>query len=511
MTVETTLTKARYAGNGAATEFPVPFAYSRAADLRLVLSDAAGNETPVADNYRVDVNPSGDASVAYPVSGSPLPPGVTLTVYRDTPQTQIVDLIDGGDFDPNVLERDGFDRLEMQIQELQEESDRAIKTPIISDMTPEDYWRIITDSMRSFDEMQRLYDLLIAAGVVVTLKPNGGIAFDDQKRIYVDLKSTGGLSQDNLGRIYVDLQSGGGLTYDSLGHIYVDFSTMPTDKFEAMLKSIRVPIWLNANKTWYVDPVGGNNNNNGETPDNAFKTVTYGANYVASNFNVDKYIATLQLAAGTYSEKITLPKYSATSGNIRIVGESMDSTILAGSISGLNSAGQWPLLNLTLRSDAAAGPGTTYQSVGILVNTGCTITITNVYFDFDVAPNTAAGVTNSLPVIIAGGSLEILAGCEFNMPAIAAGRAFWQIQDGILRLRQPTVLNGVVSVATINETDGAKFVRVNTPNSPSSIITGTVTGKRYQGTQGSTFNTGGGGANYFPGTITGTANGDLYS
>jgi hypothetical protein len=138
MTVETTLTKVRYAGNGSAKEFPVPFAYSRTEDLRLVLSDAAGDESVAADNFRWEVNSSGDTSLLYPVSGSPLPAGMTLTIYRDTPRTQIVDLIYGGDFDPNVLEHDGLDRLEMQMQELREESDRSVKVKISGDETPDE-------------------------------------------------------------------------------------------------------------------------------------------------------------------------------------------------------------------------------------------------------------------------------------------------------------------------------------------------------------------------------------
>ena len=36
MTVEDTITKKIYEGNGLATEFPVPFAYSRADDLYLL-------------------------------------------------------------------------------------------------------------------------------------------------------------------------------------------------------------------------------------------------------------------------------------------------------------------------------------------------------------------------------------------------------------------------------------------------------------------------------------------
>ncbi|MDR2055491.1 MAG: hypothetical protein LBQ10_06440, partial [Desulfovibrio sp.] len=69
---------------------PVPFAYSRADDLHLVLTDAAGNETPVTDNYQVSVTQAGDTGIVYPLAGSPLAPGMKLTVYRGTPRTQIV-------------------------------------------------------------------------------------------------------------------------------------------------------------------------------------------------------------------------------------------------------------------------------------------------------------------------------------------------------------------------------------------------------------------------------------
>ena len=31
---------------------------------------------------------------------------------------------------------------------------------------------------------------------------------------------------------------------DGTGKLYVDFASMPTGKFESMLKSIRVPVWL---------------------------------------------------------------------------------------------------------------------------------------------------------------------------------------------------------------------------------------------------------------------------
>lgn len=137
MSVENTTTKVIYNGNGMTTEWPVPFPYSKTEDIRLLLTEANGAETEITENFRVNVTDNGDTSVTYPLSGRPIKAGVKLTVYRDTPRTQIVDLIYGGAFSPDVLESDGFDRAVMMIQEIQEEVDRAVKVPISSSETPE--------------------------------------------------------------------------------------------------------------------------------------------------------------------------------------------------------------------------------------------------------------------------------------------------------------------------------------------------------------------------------------
>jgi hypothetical protein len=130
MTVETTLTKIIYAGNGAATEFPVPFPFSLPQDVRLTCTAADGTEHDPSGNYRLAVTASGNAAVVFPLSGSPLPSGARLTVYRQTPPVQIAGLRAGGAFNPEVLEHDVFDRLVMMIQELHEAVSRAVKFPL---------------------------------------------------------------------------------------------------------------------------------------------------------------------------------------------------------------------------------------------------------------------------------------------------------------------------------------------------------------------------------------------
>ena len=313
----------------------------------------------------------------------------------------------------------------------------------------------------------------------------------------------------NGGAISLKIDPNGGLGVGANG-VFVNPDTFSTEIINELLKQLRLPQWLTANTSFYVSP-SGNNNNDGLTAETAWKTIAYTINYVAANYNMSNFTATIQLASGIYTEKISLTKYNSTTGAIILNGESFNTTMLVGSIVGLASSGTWTVQNIKLQSDGAPGPGSSVTSVTLEPLDGCSVSLRNVYFDNNIAPNADLGATSSQPIYNVGGNVNILDGCEFNMPAIAAGLTFWRNQGGQITLRRATVMNGVVSIATINQTDGSKFTKVNTPNQPASVITGAVTGKRYQGTQGSTFNTGGGGPNYFPGTIDGTASGELYS
>jgi hypothetical protein len=137
MTVESTTTKHIYKGNGTARSWAVTYRYSETADIKLIMTTPAGVESAVTSNFSISVSSSGATTVTYPVTGAALASGYKLTIYRQTPQKQIVDLIYGGAFNPDVLEHDGFDRAVMMIQELQEEVGRSIKVSISDPNPPE--------------------------------------------------------------------------------------------------------------------------------------------------------------------------------------------------------------------------------------------------------------------------------------------------------------------------------------------------------------------------------------
>lgn len=111
-----------------------------------------------------------------------------------------------------------------------------------------------------------------------------------------------------------------GLIKNADGTLGVDFDNMPTDKFEVLLKSLKMLIPLSANMDLYVDT---NNSNAGDnivdgrgTQNLPFKTIQAAVNFVTSNYNVGRYTVTIYVATGNYNEEVTLPTYSRTSGSI---------------------------------------------------------------------------------------------------------------------------------------------------------------------------------------------------
>ncbi len=139
MTVQTAETKTHYAGNGLTTEWPIPFPVVREEHIKLIKTSPDGEDEEITTGYTVNGMESGAVSITYPTTGDPLGAGWQLTIYRDMPLTQTLDLESGGAFDAEVIERQGFDHVVMQIQQLQEQASRALQLAITdSDRTPDE-------------------------------------------------------------------------------------------------------------------------------------------------------------------------------------------------------------------------------------------------------------------------------------------------------------------------------------------------------------------------------------
>ena len=119
MVIESQDSKVRYQGNGLGTEWPVPFPVLREEHLHLIVTSSDGLDTPVNSNYEITGIQEGNISVTYPVTGVALPSGFRLTIYRELPLVQQLDLENGGNFNAEVIEQQ-FDSAVMQIQQIQE-------------------------------------------------------------------------------------------------------------------------------------------------------------------------------------------------------------------------------------------------------------------------------------------------------------------------------------------------------------------------------------------------------
>lgn len=124
-----------YSGNGNATEFAYQFKILDRTDIKVLLTDADGEEKLLTKDYYVDVEknvvryPGYAVGAEVPESERPavLPTGWKLTIYREVPVTQETDLPDQYPF--NQVEAIG-DKLTMIAQQLTDAASRSLKVNI---------------------------------------------------------------------------------------------------------------------------------------------------------------------------------------------------------------------------------------------------------------------------------------------------------------------------------------------------------------------------------------------
>jgi len=113
-----------------------------------------------------------------------------------------------------------------------------------------------------------------------------------------------------------------GLVKNADGTLGVDFNRMPTDKFEELLKSLKMLIPLSTTLNLYVDK---NSAASGDTIIDGrgtlalpFKTIQAAINYVTSTYALGPYSVNIYIAQATYNENLRCPEYSRTTGQITL-------------------------------------------------------------------------------------------------------------------------------------------------------------------------------------------------
>lgn len=139
MTIPSTTRKAGpLLGDGSQTAWPFTFKVFSTGDVAVTVANALGVETLLVldTDYSVALNPNQNTSpggtVTYPISGAALPTGSVLTIAGDVDYDQALAVPTGGNFNPTTFERQ-LDRMVMQIQQLREQLNRAVRVGVTSD------------------------------------------------------------------------------------------------------------------------------------------------------------------------------------------------------------------------------------------------------------------------------------------------------------------------------------------------------------------------------------------
>src|SRR4051812_37714860 len=119
MTISSTASKVVGRGNGATTGFPYSFLIPDANSILVTYVDASGAQTVLSSSqYTVSgLGSAAGGTVTYPLSGSPIASGTSITIERVLPLTQPTSLLNQGGYFPAIVEA-AFDRLCMLIQQI---------------------------------------------------------------------------------------------------------------------------------------------------------------------------------------------------------------------------------------------------------------------------------------------------------------------------------------------------------------------------------------------------------
>lgn len=126
MTVQNTTVKDIYVGNGATTKFPITFQMTDHPEYIKVYITGDDNVAVETENFSVDL---GAKTVTYPANGDPLPDGHKITIYRELPLYQLMNLVNQGPFFAENIEL-SFDDLTFMCQQLNEKLNRTLSTGV---------------------------------------------------------------------------------------------------------------------------------------------------------------------------------------------------------------------------------------------------------------------------------------------------------------------------------------------------------------------------------------------
>lgn len=203
----------------------------------------------------------------------------------------------------------------------------------------------------------------------------GGFSFGDDGKVYVDFNSMDPAIMRGI--VLAMVQEGGGIGVDANGQLFVDFENMPTDKFEAMLAAIHVPVWIGENGVgteFYVNGTTGvdsEGDGRGKSASKPWATIGYATQTICKNYNINNKTVHINVAGGTYTEAVALPLQQRTTGSIVIRPATASDTVncfhsvTAGGYIFQHTGGKWVIkdLNLKLIINEQTSSGPTFPMI----------------------------------------------------------------------------------------------------------------------------------------------------
>lgn len=129
MTIATTSNKAIWQGNGSTTVFSFSFEVGSISEITLYLTSGGSVTSIPSSSFSVSGlgSPSG-GTITYPLSGSPIAQGTSLTLVRTVPLQQLTDLLNQSNYFPDAVEG-ALDYLMMAIQQVAQQVSYSLQTP----------------------------------------------------------------------------------------------------------------------------------------------------------------------------------------------------------------------------------------------------------------------------------------------------------------------------------------------------------------------------------------------
>ena len=160
MTISTTTVSQSYSGDGSTTAFTYSFPINSTTEIKVIERSALGVETVKSEgtgstNYGIVDNGASGGTVTMVTAPAS---GTTLVLIRDTSLTQGTDYVENDPF-PAESHESALDKVQMQIQEIQEEVDRSIKISRTNTMTSTSFTENATNrasKVLSFDSSGEL-------------------------------------------------------------------------------------------------------------------------------------------------------------------------------------------------------------------------------------------------------------------------------------------------------------------------------------------------------------------